>query len=1352
MSRFSFLGRTVALLAASSLCGFFLLGCSGGGLAGKIATGSLPDGKETARIRISAAATRLSAEGQEISVEISNSGEGEMNWSASLNANWAKIKDNATGEGSATLTVTFDANADTQERTVLLTIRSQEASNTPQTIEFTQERLSPSLSASADNYAVNAEGGRIVVTLENDGGGELEWSASLPSDISWVRFIGKSTGFGDGTVTIEVDANSTTNNRSFALTVSAEDADQSPQTLHFSQEASESTGTEDPIEISAANYDLSTEGGSVQVTVAAGSEVRWKAAIDESATWANISGSSGGTGDGNITIRFDRNAGEETRSFALTVSAEDADQSPQTLHFSQEASESTGTEDPIEISAANYDLSTEGGSVQVTVAAGSEVRWKAAIDESATWANISGSSGGTGDGNITIRFDRNAGEETRSFALTVSAEDADQSPQTLHFSQENSPPIEILLTTDSTDRSISHIGGTLRVKVENRGGGGLNWIASTDAGWASIEGISSGTDSGSFVILVSENEGEARSFTVTVEASGAQNSPQSLKFTQPAPPELPQVSARIRANKYAISHLGETATVSIEISGDDALNWKAEPVQAETQYVVNLPELDEEGDPTGRTTEETRDRSEWVRVLGSSSGTGSGSLQIQVDENPIAIRWSFSITITFPDAPELEQTLHFSQDRAALPQLTLWTATRQVGAGGESVEAHLSSSSADLVYWVAEVDVEWAQLGGAIDGAVDGSGSAVIRIEVDPNPGAERTFTLTVSATHANAPQPIVFRQAGAEREVGEVPVPPPPPAWYVNDCQRQTGGFEEFGGWLAQRGHYHNVTDSRVWRYTSDDNDLKVGTQRTFSDCTDNRRTLTTDILADDLLAEPVEFDDLPVSEDARIVLLDITVPTVGDHNAGARHENPNYVWSNAGSGWYPTFTQDGTGAKFLHVQPLGDWGYRSSSGWQSQLAKWDRDGSDMSAWNDIAQRYGWRLPSIQEQTGEGLRMLINADTSLWLLVGGYTGSGGTRSIHPNSAVCGTAKELCLFAPWTYRYTDDEGQPQTAEGTAVAAAQVTAALDNLLVLWPDYDLLALRDLVLGCAEDLGDEGPDAMWGHGVLSFNCLFTPQSDLRDPRTGAILSGGIIGPLSGTHGGAGSVASLAGAPISGVDRTGRNFTYPLTRWSYRENHALLAATAVPDNSDEIPSWKSGGFRARTRSAAVLQEGGFSARISASGDALGAVALWRAGGLLARSGLWTFRGGLALQPEGAGSLTGSGVFRAPSTLSSAFSAEFQHNFTATLSLRVQGQYWLTLKTGTRSLWADAQLTEIRASASLHYRLGRMRAILQAQYGGGLRGRLEVAERAIGLQRHSAKQLSLRVRVPLGMQQRRAP
>ena len=118
---------------------------------------------------------------------------------------------------------------------------------------------------------------------------------------------------------------------------------------------------------------------------------------------------------------------------------------------------------------------------------------------------------------------------------------------------------------------------------------------------------------------------------------------------------------------------------------------------------------------------------------------------------------------------------------------------------------------------------------------------------------------------------------------------------------------------------------------------------------------------------------------------------------------------------------------------------------------------------------------------------------------------------------------------------------------------------------------MELRDLVLGCAEDLGEEGPDAMWGRGVLSFNCLFTPQGELRDPRTDTILSGGIYGPMAGVYGGVLDTTIMAGGSIPGLDTTGRDFAYQLMRWSHWENHALRVAT------DRSPAKAAARCRAR-------------------------------------------------------------------------------------------------------------------------------------------------------------------------------
>ena len=1231
--------RAAAVVAAFA---FSLSGCSGGGLTGDLLTGRAIGSEDEARIQVSAASTSVDADGGSISVEISNTGKGEMNWSASLDSTWASIEGDTRGQGHNTLTLTFEANTQTSERTAILSVSSGDASNSPQTVRFSQSAAEPepvpSLAASADGYTVGGNGGTITVELVNEGEGELDWSAVLPSDISWARFLGKSAGRGDSSIQIEVDSNPTDERRSFELTVTAEGAEQSPQTLHFSQEE----GTAAPNNV-------------------------------------------------------------------------------------------------LTISAASYDIDSGGATVEVTVTAGNAVEWSASLSDDPDWVHFSGPSSGTGDGTVTIRVESNAQQATRSFELTVIASGDRSTSHSLSFVQEAADTAVIALSAVPADRSISHTGGTVRVDIRNSGGGRLNWSASTDAAWASVADTPSGTDSGSVIVSVLQNEGEVRAFTVTVQAAGADNSPRSITFTQAAAPEQPGDSARIHANKYSISHLGETLTVHVDVNAEAQLTWTSSIFGADTTYVVLVPEINEDGDATGRSVEEARDRGEWVRILGNSRGTGSGTLQLQVDRNPVALRWSFSLRVEFPDAPELDQTLHFSQDNQAEPRLTLWTASRRIGAGGESVEVQLNTSSDGLVYWVASVDVEWAHLDGAIGGEIDGNGTALIRIEVDPNTGEERSFNLTVEATNAQTPQPLTFRQVMATGVEGGVPAPPSPPIWYANECQRQTPGFEEFGGWLAEQGNYLNATDSRVWRHMTDGHDSNVPTLRAFTDCTEDSRRLTTNILADTTLDEPAEFANLPIGVDDRIVLLDITIPSVGAHTNGARHEDPEHVWSDAGSGWYPTFTRNGSGAKFLHLQPLGDWGYNNASGWRSQLSEWEAAGSDMSAWTDTAREYGWRLPSIQERTGEGLRVLANTDTSLWLLVGGYTGSGSSRRIHPNSAVCGEAKHLCLFAPWEYQYTDAEGVIQVAAGTAVAAAQVAAALDNVLLLWPDYDLLELRDLVLGCAEDLGDEGPDAMWGRGVLSFNCLFTAQGDLRDPRTNTLLSGGIYGPMQFLGGRSALARSPTGVNLPGIDRTGREFAYPVLRWSHYENHALLVASGIAgDGHITALSHARPGH-----DAGLLQAGPFSARIAAAGDAVGAVAQWRAGGFLTDSGLWTLRGGLALQQEGAGSLRGERVFRAPATLSSTFSIAFQHNFTAGLSLHFQGNYWLTLDTKPRSLWAGAQLSEFRASAAFAYQSPRFKAVLQAQYGGGLGGRLDVAGRTIRLTPNSARNLSLRVRIP---------
>ena len=330
--------------------GLLLAGCSGGGL--------LESSKTRARIGLSAAATQVDAKGGTVSVEITNSGEEQLRWSVSTNEDWARIEGRTSGTGTATLTLRFEANPEYEERSVTLTVSDPQASNSPQTIQFTQEASPrPVLGVSVDSYNVDAEGETVSVSVKNDGPGELSWTASLSGVPSWVRFVGKDAGTGDAEIRVQVDANETEDRRSFTLEVSASDAEQSPQVLNFSQDA------QPPIklEVSADITTIPSDGGDAVITVLLSSaSATWTAAVDGDPAPGWVQASRSGS---TLTVRAQANPDDEARSFSVTVISEDAQNSPQTLQFTQEAAELP----VITVTADDYTVSADGQSVEIMV-------------------------------------------------------------------------------------------------------------------------------------------------------------------------------------------------------------------------------------------------------------------------------------------------------------------------------------------------------------------------------------------------------------------------------------------------------------------------------------------------------------------------------------------------------------------------------------------------------------------------------------------------------------------------------------------------------------------------------------------------------------------------------------------------------------------------------------------------------------------------------------------------------------------------------------------------------------------------------------------------------------------------
>ena len=105
-----------------------------------------------------------------------------------------------------------------------------------------------------------------------------------------------------------------------------------------------------------------------------------------------------------------------------------------------------------------------------------------------------------------------------------------------------------------------------------------------------------------------------------------------------------------------------------------------------------------------------------------------------------------------------------------------------------------------------------------------------------------------------------------------------------------------------------------------------------------------------------------------------------------------------------------------------------------------------------------------------------------------------------------------------------------------------------------------------------------------------------------------------------------------------------------------------------------------------------------------------------------------MATQPEGAGSLTGSRAFRAPSTVSAAITAAYGRNLKHGFAAHLQADHWRTLATHGRSLWENARLNEPRLSAALVKRIGRHEVSLQGVWRSGLSGSLDVDGRSWAL------------------------
>lgn len=178
-----------------------LIGCGGGdsGGGGQIVN--------TLTLSINKTSINSVASGTTTSFTVSSN----VSWSVSASATWVKMSPTG-GNNDGVVEVTIEANTTADTRTATITING--AGVPSKTISVTQDAASASLTVSPETLKIAAAGGTENVTITSNG----SWSVSVPSDATWCK-PNVTSGKGNSTLTITVEANSTSTARSANIVV-----------------------------------------------------------------------------------------------------------------------------------------------------------------------------------------------------------------------------------------------------------------------------------------------------------------------------------------------------------------------------------------------------------------------------------------------------------------------------------------------------------------------------------------------------------------------------------------------------------------------------------------------------------------------------------------------------------------------------------------------------------------------------------------------------------------------------------------------------------------------------------------------------------------------------------------------------------------------------------------------------------------------------------------------------------------------------------------------------------------------------------------------------------------------------
>jgi|GEM_PF-4587793 len=547
---------------------------------------------------------RTAPKGQNLSSNIFyvwNSGTGTLNYALNTDARWMALDSaggSSTGEHDRVQISYNTAELAAGAYTGLVTITSDDATNSPQTVKVTLSVLAPAIARDPSAfiryvYAGQNMSSNNVFYVWNSGPGTLKYA--LSTDAAWMALDsagGSSTGQHNRVQISYSTANLAAGSYTGLVNITSDAATNSPQSVKVTLRVMVPPPPPFIAFSPAYLYSDVYTGNNAQsqaLYVWNGSTGTFNYALSTDATWLSVDPASGSsaTSTGSSTGQSSRiqvNFATETLAAGsytghIAIVSADATNSPQsvrvTLRVVPPPPGPTIMRDPAAISRSAYagqDMSNSifyvwnGGTGTLNYALSTDTRWMS-LD------STGGSSTGEHD-RVQISYNT-AGLAAGAYTgmVTITSGDATNSPQTVKvtLSVLRPPPGPTIAFSPSYLYSEVHTGSNAQSQalyVWNSGTGTMNYALTTDAAWLSVDpasGSSTGNTlnpstgpSNKIQVNYATETLAVGSYTglITITSTEATNSPQTVKVTMhvvppPSGPTIMRDPAAITRYVYA---------------------------------------------------------------------------------------------------------------------------------------------------------------------------------------------------------------------------------------------------------------------------------------------------------------------------------------------------------------------------------------------------------------------------------------------------------------------------------------------------------------------------------------------------------------------------------------------------------------------------------------------------------------------------------------------------------------------------------------------------------------------------------------------------------------------------------